>query len=203
MARNNPKRSQNNVNVTKVRTMVRSMLSSQLENKAFISSISAAATSTSGGVLELSNNIVQGDDFGNRTGNEITPISHAIRLTSTATTNSQVTRFVIFQDTMNRAAAPAVTDVLHTADYMSPYNRLLVKQQKRFRILYDRFFNLCVNGQNIHTCLVSLPKIPKIYFNGVGGSSASAGKNSIYILVIASATSGEYDYAWNIEYHDG
>lgn len=186
-----------------VKRLVKSMIDAQLENKVIITQIAAAATPTAGTILNLSNDIAQGDNFNQRSGNIVTCIKHDIRLTSTATgTTNQVTRFIVFQDLQNNGAIPVVLDVLDTATYMSPYNSLNVYQAKRFRILKDVSMNLNVNGQTVKYRYVRLPKVGKIHYNGVGGSNASLGRGAVFILIVASASSGEYDFAWEMNYHD-
>lgn len=185
-----------------VKQLVRSMLAAQLERKAIVSNITAAATPTAGTVLNLTNAIIQGDDVNQRSGDKVRCIKHKIRVNAQAIINSQTTRFIVFKDTQQNGTIPTVLDVLDNADYLSQYDILNVYQQKRFIILWDKVLDVNIAGESIKTVSKNLQPTGDIWYNGATAVNASNGRNSLFILIIASNSSGTYDYSWEMQYTD-
>jgi len=190
-----------------VARQVKQILVSRVEHKNIASTTANIDYVATGVVSLLSTDIAQGDDIGNRSGDTIRPLKLTFRLCSFVTVDTfQAFRFIVFQDTMSYGATPAVTDVLNTASYLSPYSPLNL-QAKRFKILIDHI------GENVDSAANQIAEITKvvklkgtIHYKGTGTGATSAGKNSIYVLFIndATGTAGERMYKWSyqLEYMD-
>lgn len=187
---------------SRIRKTVQRMMRQQLERKVLISSITAALPSTAGTITQLTNFIVQGDNFNQRAGDKITCADMSLRVNATAIVNSTTIRFILFQDHQNNGSTPVVTDVLDTADYLSGYNQLSVLQQRRFRIIHDRTLDVNIAGEALKTREYRLPKSGVTWYNGATAVAASNGKGAMFMLVIASASAGTGDYTWTYRYYD-
>lgn len=178
------------------------MIQQQIERKVLVSSITAALPSTSGTIHQLTNFIVQGDNFNQRAGDKITCADHTLKINATAITNSTSIRYILFQDQQNNGTTPVVTDVLDTADYLAGYSQLAVLQQRRFRILHDSTLDVNIAGEALKTREYKLPKSGVTWFNGATAVAASNGKGALFMLIIASAAAGTSDYTWTYRYYD-
>nr|WRQ64688.1 structural protein [Riboviria sp.] len=185
---------------------VKQMLVSRVEHKIAASTTNTISWSASGVVSLLSTDIAQGDNIGNRSGDSIRPLRLTIRVSSTVTTGAApiITRFIVFQDTMANGSTPLVTDVLQTADYLSPYSPVTL-QAKRFKILCDQYGTNVDGGSNKVTEVTKSFKMKGVvqYLSGSSGAAA-AGKNSIYVLFINDFTAVNSIYKWSyqLEYMD-
>lgn len=191
-----------------VAKQVRQILASRVEHKNAVGLTNNIDWSSSGVVSLLSTDIAQGDNIGNRSGDSIRPLKLTFRITSFNTVNgaARIFRFIVFQDTMSYGSTPIVTDVLATADYMSPFNAPN-QQAKRFKILCDHY------GANVFSAadqVVEITKVIKmkgvIQYISTAAAAASAGKNTIYVLFINDSTgaANQYMYKWSyqLEYLD-
>lgn len=191
-----------NTNRKTMRSMVKRTMQQLLERKVLVSSITAALPSTTGTVTQLTNFIVQGDNFNQRAGDKITCADHRLKVNATAIVNSTSIRFIILQDMQNNGTTPAVTEVLDTADYLAGYNQLLVLQQRRFKILHDATVDVNIAGEALKTREYVLPKSGVTWYNGATAVAASNGKGALFMLIIASAAAGTGDYTWTYRYYD-
>lgn len=151
------------------------------------------------GAIYATDYMQQGDAFNNRAGNSCLIKSFQVRFQlTTATANN--TRIIILLDKENRAATPAVTDVLETASLQSPINHT---NGHRFIILRDKIYNVNAAGQ--------IYVNPKFYIkcnhharynDGNAGSSADFRENHIYFIVISDTTTGVYTYYTRIRFID-
>nr|WRQ64680.1 structural protein [Riboviria sp.] len=182
------------------------MLVSRVEHKIATSTTSGISWSASGVVSLLSTDISQGDNIDNRNGDTIRPLQLTFRMSSFVPAGNApyVHRFIVFQDTMARGSTPSVTDVLQTADYMSPYSAINL-QAKRFKILCDQYGTNVDGGSNQATEVTKSFKMKGViqYLSGSSGAAA-AGRNSIYILFINDTTAATSFYKWSyqLEYMD-
>lgn len=153
---------------------------------------------------------VTGSDFNQRIGRKITIKSVYIRGRvgiqsgfgiSTADSPSQQARFLIFADLQPNGAAPAVTDLLVSAD---PASQLNLNNRDRFVILSDKEYafdpyskTAAAGGQNGHS--IANVKVYKklnmeVIFNAVnGGSIADIQSGALYMLWLGSEASGAQD----------
>jgi hypothetical protein len=187
---------------SEVRNMVKSMIASTQEHKDYAFSLSAATDySASGAVYGLTTQVVQGDDIVNRSGDVITLKN--LRLTwSSANSVAGLTarvaiRSIIFADTMSSGSAPAVTDVLDTASWISGYNNIN-KQRNRFIIYSDVTYDMVSETQSaLKTKTFNIVPNRKVYYNAANGFPASVGKNHLFHILISSGTgaAGQYVYS--------
>lgn len=191
-----------------LRRIVRDIVDSRVEHKRLASTVASTDILTAGVIIPISGNVFQGDDIGQRSGDVITPKMLTFRLlaqASTATFTSFSVRCIIFQDTINNGALPAVTDVLNTASPTSVYNSVNA-QQNRFKICYDKVF--AVVGQTSATRVNIVKFIPmkgKIHYIATTGNTAGSGKNALFALFITENSQAGitiYNWAWSLEYLD-
>lgn len=151
--------------------------------------LTTAATSiTNAGSMSVLTLISQGDAAADRQGNSI--LSKGISsklyfLKGAATTTSTCIRVIYFIDTQQVGdGAPAVTDVLETASFTAPLNRV---QIGRFKILKQYFVNLQPEGTE-GTLKDNFIKLNHhIRFNG--SLSTDIQKGGIYRLAISNHSS--------------
>lgn len=141
----------------------------------------------SGTVISFST-MAQGLDYAqNRIGDSIKlqRIEMRFRITMTAVATRTQGRVIVFRDLDGYGTAPAVTDVLETADVLSPTKYL---NTARFSILYDELFALSQNGDSCEVGVISMPHEGHIKYLGTTAAAASNGKGSLYFLIISNET---------------
>ncbi|AAA69584.1 coat protein [Satellite tobacco necrosis virus 2] len=195
------KRQSKQSNRKSVASQVRSIVESMAEQKRFAFLTNTNTVTTAGTVINLSNNIVQGDDLVNRTGDQIKTIHQTLLTRCTGITNSQSFRFIWFRDNTNRGTTPAVTEVLDSASITSQYNPTTF-QQKRFTVFQDFMLDTSIVGRVIvHRTAVD-KKRRAIFYNGAASVAASNGPGATFVLVIGSHATGQYDVTAEIVYLD-
>lgn len=163
---------------------------------------------TTAGFVGLVSTVAIGDDNADRTGASINPLQLDLWHTINAgTTQSQVIRFILFQDKQAYGAAPAVLDVLQSADPNAPYN-VPNRLAKRFRILADYSMTGVIGTAGATTgCLVqrkkTIRRMNKVNFTGTTAAAASAGSGSIWLLGITSAAAnqGTHQFNWALSFN--
>jgi hypothetical protein len=191
-----------------VSKQVAQILNSRVEHKLATSLTPSFIDWTTAGVVsELSTDVAQGDNIGNRSGDVIRPLNLSFTLQTRcyAASTSNCFRVILFQDTMSSGAAPAVTDILNSASNISKY-KPVNWQAKRFKILAD--FNgtnvgVVDNQETVYTKNIKMRGM--VHYVNTATGAASAGKNTIYALFISSAaTTISISYKWSylLEYID-
>lgn len=139
------------------------------------------------GQVSYCSGVTQDVDNNQRIGRSIKLVNmswtYMCELNAGVTLASQV-RIIVFIDYECNGAAPAVLDLLSTADITSPYN--MVFSLRRFRVLYDKLFALSKNGTACVTGHEGIPYKGHVYFEGISNGIASAGKGSIFCLHISN-----------------
>lgn len=141
-------------------------------------------TPTNAGNITYLSGIAQGDGNVNRDGTSVLMKSLYMRwqINMHASAVNTVLRMIIFVDTENRGALPAVTDILQTADARA----FMVRENgTRFNILHDKLYIF-----NINTNAVTIGKLyKKLFFHSkYTGSSAAVTaqlENGVFILLIS------------------
>lgn len=161
-----------------------------VERKYVDYNVTAQAISNAGVVLYLSG-IVQGDTATSRDGDSIRSKSlfHRCEFLTTAGTPA-VVRCLVFVDTQNAGALPAVTDVLQTASRLSP---LSMTNSKRFIVLQDELIDL-----NNPVTAAGMYKTMKFYkktdfhikYRDTTSSVTGANNNGIFCLYISNIAAG-------------
>jgi hypothetical protein len=147
--------------------------------------------------------IAQDDSVNGRTGDVIRPNLLELRITAQNITNLDYYRVIVFKDNMNQGSAPAVTDVLNTADYNSAYAYINVEQQKRFTILTDKTMGLNPNGNNAKVLTKKIRLLGTTHYVGTTNGVASAGKNTYFAIFINAAAGGGQNFNARLNYTDG
>ncbi len=139
--------------------------------------------STAGTVTYLSA-IAQGSDYTNRIGDSIK--CHSVELivqvvASAALTTNDGVRVLLFRDLENPGSAPAVTDVLSTANPLGLENWL---NRARFKVLFDEVFDISNTANPLVSRLVHLPVDRHIKYRGTGATAASAAEGTMWLVSI-------------------
>lgn len=202
------------VRKTNVRKEVMRALMREAELKGFNDLRTGLVATSTGVVYSLSNAIINGTEFNQRSGAEITvkSLNFSVDVRISALILSATTRFLIFQDIESNGAVPAAADVLYSANYLSDYNVLNVTHRlgkdRRFRILHDQTIIVTNSGANAEVNKLNKHISgydPKISYLGDANANASNGRNTFYMLVIGTntgATFAGFDFSFGWRYHD-
>jgi len=174
------------------------MITARSEIKYIVGTTSTTAATT-GSLIYLSA-LAQDDTLSGRTGDRVRPVSMRVRV-SMSDTSTNITRFIIIQDKLNYGAAPAVADVLSSANYNALINPIALANE-RFKVLDDFCSLTSTAGEQtfVHEKLYKLKG--EISYTGIAGTSANGGKNAIYCLVICLAGTPTYDLKQCMAYTD-
>lgn len=172
-----------------------------VEEKIFDSTGAGLTTAVAGAVFSV-DNLTQGDTFNTREGNSIKVKSWQLNLDFLTTTSTgSVVRIIAYLDKENRAATPAVTDVLEAASVVSPVNHTNLH---RFTIISDKRFTM-VGGQDTAVKIVndySQHQHHARYNDGNAGTSADYRENHLFFIVIATTANIGYNYYSRLEFID-
>jgi hypothetical protein len=181
-------------------TRFKQLLDSRLEKKS-INIGSSSATSATGTVLYLTP-IPQDDTVNGRSGDVIRPTLLELRYSFQDTTNINYYRIIVFKDNMNQGAAPAVTDVLNSADYSSAYAYINVEQMRRFTIVFDEVYGMTPSGFNAQVHTRKLRLKGTTHFIGTGNTTASAGKDTYWAIVISGVAGAGQNFNCRLNFTD-
>lgn len=185
-----------------VKAMVKQMINARAEHKNYINQQLATVISTVGAVINLSNTIIQGDNYNNRSGSVIRLINQKFIIRVTGVTFSSTNRFILFKDMENNGVTPATTDVLDAASFVAGYNSQEVVQQKRFVILKDWITNNNLNGETITSMVYKTNRPSTVYYNGPTAIASANGKGAYFLLAIGSSAAAVFDFSWQGVYTD-
>lgn len=157
------------------------------------------------GSITLLNGCTQGSDYDERVGRKIVNRSVYIRgyvtptLTANVTSPPQLCRMILFIDNQPNGAAPAVTDVLNTANSTSQLN---LNNRDRFKILRDETFplgfvlgnaggDITAGDMTVADCNVYKKLAVETIFNaGNAGTIGDINSGAIYMMWIGSQVAG-------------
>lgn len=172
------------------------------EPKVYSTQAANTTIASTGTVINLSNGIVEGDDISNRSGTTITILKQTLRFNFQAAVTTQSARVVLFRDLMNVGTTPSISEVLPTSGYLSHYSDVRMLQQKRYDILWDTIIDCSLTGETTKTKKSVVRRPCRVMYNGSTGVAASNGKGAVFLLVIGSASTGDFDYDWQAVYND-
>jgi hypothetical protein len=188
-----------------VANAVKAAFAARVEHKRYSLATANTTTTTGGLVVPLTQALLVGDTISSRTGDVVNPeyLDLLLNITNggSALGRPITVRAVVFQDTLNVGVAPTPGDVLDGATFGSSYS-LLTNQQKRFRILHDKSHVYVVGGMQGTMEHLRFKLKGKIYYNGDTNVVASNGKNSLWILVIASSINADYQHYSSLVFTD-
>jgi len=175
-------------NRTVSKKSIREMIQGTKEIKAC--AVSTTFVDTTGGTVgPITQQIIQGDNVNQRSGDVISPIKLELNLSMLGGVGSTQSfhRFIVFQDMLNTGVAPVIADVLDGGAYNSTY-AITNRQQRRFKILYDKMHGV-VSGSNSNATHVQLKLKPakRIYYNGLTSVTSANGKGSIWFLCMTDS----------------
>jgi hypothetical protein len=153
-------------------------------------------------MINLTNNVAQGDNFADRTGDKITLVHTLMKTRFTAVGLSQTARFILFSDRFNQGTTPAITDVLQNNNFLAGYNQPIVVQQRRMVIHRDWTIDCNIAGEAIKSHSFTLGRTGDVYYNGTTAVAASNGRGAMFLLVIGSLSTGLYDLMIESQYTD-
>ncbi len=184
---------------------VKAMILARQEIKQNASGFSSGIAFTTAGVIINLDTIGQGDNINQRSGDTIKfrHLRFQISAFEPTANVSSTFRLIIFHDTMANGAAPAVTDVLDTANFNAPFNGVN-RQRNRFKILHDKLHVMVGAQPNAEvTDLVDIPLKMTRYYNDATATATNIGKNALFALVISSnGTTSVYSRSFAIRYTD-
>jgi len=122
---------------TNVAQQVRNIINKTAEVKFHDATTSAAVTTASG--FHHATNIAEGDDYNERIGRKINLLSLLVKGYITCITTSDIVRVYVVYDKEPQQTQPAIADIL-VADGVNTFPN--INNVQRFKILYDRVFNL-------------------------------------------------------------
>lgn len=160
--------------------------------KKFFDTSNSASISNSGIIYPLSQ-IAVGDTYNTREGNSIKAVSDLIRLSANLNTSAEATylRLLIFLDTENQGSNPGVTDVLESANYLSPLNHV---NGARFTVLKDRMLVLdkTINARMFHEFMKCA-----FHVRWSGSNGTDTKENHMYLLLITDQATNTPVVSWN------
>lgn len=160
---------------------------------------------TTGGTIQSLSQIAEGDDFGQRTGRSI--LGKSIYVMGTLSMNASAfnscLRFILFYDTQYNGAMPVVTDVLASANWLSPLNINTISSQ-RFKIIWDKMFDMQQNGRQGYTFKKYFKLNHHLKYNATTGTAASGLSGQVLVLLIGSEVTNtpSINYSSRLRYVD-
>jgi len=186
MAKNKQRSNKKIDNRTK--QMVKQIVQSKKEIKNFAVANTFVNT-VAGTVTPVTQGIIQGDNINQRSGDTVYPLYINMNLTFLGGVGSTQSfhRFIVFQDMHNTGATPIVSDILDGSLFNSTY-AVIYRQQRRFKILYDKLFGV-VTGANSNAThdQVRIKLKRKIEYNGTSNVLASNGPGSVWFLTLTDS----------------
>jgi len=135
------------------------------------------------GFINVVNAVAEGDDNTQRSGRQVTNTSVLLRI-PLVTTGVGLARTMLVWDYQANGALPAVTDILQTANTVSPMN---LNNRERFSIIFDEIWPMGLTTSDNYNHLVTCYKkfeVKSIY-SGTTGVIASMTTGALLLLTIA------------------
>ena len=154
-----------------------------IETKVLDTSNGASIPNT--GTVSIVSQIAQGLDYTNRVGDsiKIQAMEFKFRWTIGASATNTFARVICFRDLDGYGTVPVTTDVLASANVLSPVNAL---NKDRFSIIYDEVETLTSVNTTSSVGAYLTPHQGHIKYLGSTAATASNGKGSVYMLFLAS-----------------
>jgi len=183
---------------------VKQILQSRQECKVFSSGLTVGVALATGGTLLQLTPIQQGDNIGNRSGDQIYMKDLVLRIVAfqAVAATSCTFRVIVFTDSMGSGGAVGVSEVLESSTFSSGL-AAINRQRNRFRVFHDKFHTLvgATNTQEVVDDIHVKLGVTR-YFNDASTAATNIGRNALYCLVIASAANGVFSHQWQLCYTD-
>lgn len=175
----------------------------------------ATIQALSSGAVTLINGVSQGTDYTNRIGRKILVKSLFMRFniypnSAISQPTGDLIRVLLLCDYQPNGAAPTTTDILQTADYLSPLN---LNNRDRFKVWYDKYismeasyypsFLLTAGSPAMHFRQVFKKMSMEVINSGSGATVGSIQTGAMYIFVISKSTGTLYDFNTRVRFIDG
>lgn len=205
MARTRARTNNGNAEMTRVKQMVKSMMSQPVEHKYFDQSLALGAVVT-GNIYNISD-ITRGDQVTQRIGNQVTlkKIDFRASFSINLNVDKAMIRFLLFVDKQGYNA-PSVTDVLQSGLVGTTYTDICPYEwdyRRRFKVLHDEVVALNKNASNGYTFRQLCLKL-NLESTYIGASTTFT--NQIYLIVIGSETNildiSSFQFHSRIEFTD-
>lgn len=151
--------------------------------------------------------VTQGDGFANRDGQGIRAIGLEIRTRAAISLNNaggyDSYRLLVFADTENQGATPAITDLLESSNALSSFNHATCRQ--RFVILWDHYCAMSLVGANSCRTHVMKDELDiHLRYNGTTGTVADLREGNLFILFLPEENSNPsfFSYYSRVSYVD-
>lgn len=170
---------------------------------------------TIGGTVNLLNGVTQGTDYNNRIGRKFTMKSLMVRIgisygnVAGVGSTGNIIRILVVYDAQTNTVTPAVTDVLQSANYLSPMN---LNNRDRFKILSDKWWNTdaFVFAAGAITNGTFTPQMEK-YYKKINLETQNGGTNNlvgsittggVFLIVISGGAGNLVDVYTRVRYTD-
>lgn len=192
------------------RKMFNDMLNARRELK-YIEISSESAMPVDGGIIALTQKIVQGDSAGTRDGSDINIAGLSVRfqLALNAAASLDFCRLILFSDNDSHGAYPtptgALDGILTVADPNAAYD-FPVAVRHRFKILLDQDFAMSNAGNSKVVQFNRNIKMGahKVYYSATTDVESANNKGAIYAMVISDTptTTTAYNLTVAVKYYD-
>jgi len=159
------------------------------------------------GSVTLLNGVATGDDFTDRDGRKILMTALqlrgiAYRDTATGQNLPDLIRIMIVEDLQANGAAPAVTDILKTAE---PTSFMNMNNRDRFKVHFDRQLPIsmstvagtsALSNGGVHNISVYKKLNASVTFQGTANTIASIATSSFFLVTIGNIAAGTNDSAF-------
>ena len=205
MAKTKVKTNKGNQEMTRVKQMVKSMISQPVEHKYFDQSLALGAV-VGGNIYNISD-ITRGDQVTQRIGNQVMlkKIDFRASFSINVNVDKAMIRYLLLVDKQGYNA-PSVTNVLQSGLVGTTYTDICPYEwdyRRRFKILHDEVVPLNKNGSNGYTFRQLNMKL-NLESTYIGASTTFT--NQVYLIVIGSETNildiSNFQYHSRIEFTD-
>lgn len=181
---------------------LKAAMSNLAELKSNTTLFTAQTVTTGGFTFNISNNIIEGSDTNQRDGTQVRLKKIRLEFRAKAVTASQTVRFILYRDLINTGFLPATTDILQSASWLSSYDQDAQIQQKSFSILKDWTVDVNLNGETVKSYVATIRNSGVIFYNGATALSTANGRGAVFLLVIGSDATANYDFSVQLDYTD-
>ncbi len=190
--------------------MIIDMLNARRELK-YIEVSSESNMPVDGGILPITQKIIQGDTSGTRDGDgiNVSKLSLRLQLALNSAATLDFCRVIVFSDNQANGVYPtpsgSTNGILTAADPNAAYD-FPVAVRKRFKILLDKDFAMSTAGNSKVVQFDTKLQLGnhRVYYSGTTDAEASNSKGAIYVMLISDTgtTLTAYNMTMAVWYYD-
>lgn len=184
----------------KVMNLIKSYIGNVAEHKAYNYSASGVTFSNTGTVSNISENIIQGDGVGQRSGNKVLITRLRVKVGGQCQgAGPDSCRYILAADMNALANYPVWTDLMDSTNIVSQYTVNYGTTGHRFKVLWDKTFTISPTGNYIyhHEFQIKRRHAVQYYASGVGASAAAPG--ALYMFTIDSNGTNPTVHSWTVQ----